>query len=140
MSGRVRSIDTREHWLACGLATFAAVLGIAAPAPDGEPSLGVRAALTAVGLAAAGLVVYSLLRRDERIRSSKFFWLWLGLAAAIGVGVLRAPLSELTARGIGALSVGQWLAVAGGGAIVAAAIWLAGRVFLKRAGGRRLRG
>ncbi|MFO8070424.1 MAG: hypothetical protein R6V85_01000 [Polyangia bacterium] len=140
MAGRARSIDTTEHWLACGLATFAAVIGIAAPTPDGEPSFGVRAALTAVGLAAAGLVAYSALKREEGSRSSKFFWLWLGLAAAIGVGVLRAPASELAAGGSGALTAGQWLAAAGGVAIVAAAAWLAVRVFSRIAGAGRRRG
>ena len=128
------SIVSRKNYLAaCSVAVFAAVLGVAFnPADDaGGFAGGVR--LIVVGIFAVGVlgwVVFKLRNMSadsvpdyptDRLRKMTF--LWLVLAAVLGVALVRVPAMELIDGRLADLSWRQWGSGASGVVVVAAAIW-----------------
>jgi hypothetical protein len=133
----------RGYLFACGLALLAAVLGVAAPSPDGEPVPGGRSTIILVALAAVMIFVVAALRlrgvtagptaedvaASSRLR--KMTLVWLLLAGLLGAAVARAPALALWTGGPAALDARQWLAAAAG-AVIAVAALLRGLTLLRR--------
>jgi hypothetical protein len=131
----------RAYLTACSLALAASALSLAAPAPDAVSGEGLRPLLLVGALAAIGLFAWIAFgigrstggrfspdlpdRSASRLR--KMTLLWLGLAAALGFGVLRAPFELLWNGAAGELSAIRWAAGAGGLGIAAAALFLFAR-------------
>jgi hypothetical protein len=126
----VTTVARRDYLFACGLALVAAVLGVAAPPPDGEPVPGGRTTMLLVALAAVMIFVVAARRlrgaargpgaddREVASRLRKMTAVWLALAAFLGASVVRAPALALWSGGPAALDAPQWLVAAAGCAIV----------------------
>jgi hypothetical protein len=127
----------RGHYLfSCGLALVAAVVGIAVPAAADGAERGPRLELVLVGLAAIGIFawVFVRARSDESMaappgsgrtprRLRKMSFLWLGLAAALGVSVMRTPVGAVIDGTTESVSPIGWLGLVAGLAISIVTVW-----------------
>ena len=136
------SIEARKSYLAaCSVAVLAAVLGVAFNQTDNGGGLAGGARLIVVGIAAVGIlgwVVFKLRNMPadsgpdhpaDRLRKMTF--LWLGLAAVLGVALVRVPVVELVDGRLADLSRRHWGSGVAGIGVVAVVIWR-GVVALKR--------
>ena len=128
------SIKARKNYLAaCSVAVLAAVLGVAFNPTDEDGGLAGGAKLIVVGIVAVGMlgwVVFKLRNMSadtgpdhptDRLRKMTF--LWLGLAAVLGVALVRVPVMEAVDGRLADLSWRQWGSGASGVVVVAVAIW-----------------
>jgi len=146
--GKEAPSKTRSDYLfACGLALVAAVVGIAIPAAADGAAERPRLELVVVGLAALGIfgwVLFSARRGDAESavpdlghaagRMRKMTFLWLALAAALGVSVMRAPISAVIHGTAGELPALSWLGLAAGLAVSTVAAWRFATGLRRRAG------
>jgi hypothetical protein len=124
------------YLFSCGLALTAALAGIAGSALPQAGAERTHGELIFVGLAALALFAWIATRiwrssADSRVpelssstrRLRKMSWLWLGLAAAIGISIVRPLASALLAGSTSELSLVHWLLAVGGLLIILAAVW-----------------
>jgi hypothetical protein len=139
---RERAQARRDYLIAGGMAMAAAVVGILDKGVlRGVPPWAVIA-VVALAAAACARVAYGFMRRDdgesgptvERMR--KMTLIWLILAAALGVAVLRAPAAALREAGVEGLRGRDWAAAGAGVAVVLAACTRAVGFFRGSARGR----
>lgn len=115
------------------MAVLAAVLGVAFNPEDEAGGLAGGAKLIVVGIVAVGMlgwVVFKLRNLSADTgpdhptdRLKKMTFLWLGLAAVLGVALARVPVMELFDGRLADLSWRQWGSGMAGIVVVAAAIW-----------------
>ncbi len=128
------SIAARKNYLAaCSVAVLAAVLGVAFNPADEAGGLVGGARLIVVGVVAVGMlgwVVFKLRNMSADTgpdhptdRLEKMTFLWLGLAAVLGVALIRVPVMESVNGRLADLSWRQWGSGMAGMLVVAAAIW-----------------
>ncbi len=136
------SIEARKNYLAaCSVAVLAAVFGVAFNPTDDNGVLAGGVKLIIVGIVAVGIlgwVVFKLRNMSadsgpdhptDRLRKMTF--LWLGLAAVLGVALVRVPVMELIDGRLADLSWRQWGSGVAGIVVVAAVTWR-GIVAMKR--------
>jgi hypothetical protein len=134
-----------NYLFSCGLALIAALTGIAVPAAAEGGFEKPRLELVLVGLGAIAIFVWvvagmrrgdpepdtpEMARSTSRLR--KMSLLWLGLAAALGVSVVRAPVSALLDGTAAELPALNWLGLAAGLLIAGVALWRIGAAVLRR--------
>jgi len=125
-----------NYLFSCGLALIAALVGIAVPAAIGGDGGKPRLELVLVGVATVAIFLWVAMsaRREDpdspvpqynrsagRLRKMTF--LWLALAAALGVSVMRTPLAALLDGSASSLPAWSWLGFAAGLAIAGVALW-----------------
>ncbi|MBW2277067.1 MAG: hypothetical protein JRF63_06210 [Deltaproteobacteria bacterium] len=125
-----------SYLFSCGLALVAALVGITVPAVIDTGGDKPRLELVLVGLAAVGIFLWVAAgaRRSDpdspvpqynrsagRLRKMSF--LWLALAAALGVSVMRGPVAALLDGTVSQLPSLSWLGFTAGLAIAAVALW-----------------
>ncbi len=136
------STEARKNYLAaCSVAVLAAVLGVAFNPTDDDGGLAGGVRLIVVGIVAVGMlgwVVFKLrnISADtgpdhptDRLRKMTF--LWLVLAAVLGVALVRVPVMELVDGRLADLSWRQW-GSGGAGMVVVAVVTWRGIVALKK--------
>ena len=136
------SIAARKNYLAaCSVAVLAAVLGVAFNPTDEVEGLAGGVKLIVVGIVAVGIlgwVVFKLRNMSAESgpdhptgRLRKMTFLWLGLAAVLGVALVRVPVMELIDSRLADLSWRQWGSGVAGMVVIAVVIWR-GVVVLKK--------
>ncbi len=136
------STEARKSYLAaCSVAVLAAALGVAFNPTNEVEGFAGGVKLIVVGIVAVGIlgwVVFKLRNMPpdggpdhptDRLRKMTF--LWLGLAAVLGVALVRAPVMELIDGRLSDLSWRQWGSGVAGIVVVAVVIWR-GIVALKK--------
>lgn len=136
------SREARKSYLtACSVAVFAAVLGVVFNPTDDDGGLAGGVRLIVVGIVGVGMlgwVVFKLRNisadsgpdhSTNRLRKMTF--LWLVLAAVLGVALVRVPVVEFADGRLADLSMRQWGSGVSG-VLVVAVVTCRGIVALKK--------
>jgi hypothetical protein len=124
---RARARAKHDYLIAGAMALAAAVVGIVDQGVLARAPLWLVSIVVALAAAAGFRVVYASWRRDdgdagptvERMRRMAF--IWLILAAVLGVAVLRTPVAAFREGGVSGLDPRDWAALAAGLVIFVAA-------------------